>query len=527
MSNPLIEGIDDYTINSDFPLRPAQQDGVEFLLSKFNAILAHQTGLGKTYSALTACQHIVNYSDDVKVIIICPKKANTSFEGELNEKIIKQYSIYATGNMKENDDAEYFIFNHSTIHKYEDKIKDLANDYNLLGVIDEAHILQSRKSRQSKVLRRLRGKFNCVFGLTATPLLNHEEKIYNIVNYFNNDFFLTYKSFEKRYLVTRQRKMRKGGRMVRWKEVIKMKNKKELAEKLKQICQVRSKEYDLDFHYRRVDGCQEVIDNYYQIGRGLLSDEFGTRLHDLQTCIDNVVRDLLDERLNTLERKIEKISKNEKLEEDVRNKKISKINYRIEKIKQGLPELNSRVDISNKEKLLLKTVKEILKKDQGTLIYVDYQPTEDRLMELFDKYDDRLGYNELYRITGRVNQKKRDKVEEELDRRDVVILSEAGSESIDLDQVNNLIFYDTPFAIGTVIQVIGRITRMNTDYDKQNVYFLEVKDTIDTYKRMLIQDKANLIKELFGGNSNLPSDITKIDKRFINQIRQKLLWKFK
>lgn len=44
-SNPLvIEGENkDYTINDEFPLREAQNEGVDFLLRKFNVLLNHQT----------------------------------------------------------------------------------------------------------------------------------------------------------------------------------------------------------------------------------------------------------------------------------------------------------------------------------------------------------------------------------------------------------------------------------------------------------------------------------------------------
>lgn len=42
-NNPLVRKDGDYTLNSDFPLTEEQNEGVEFLLTKFNAILAHQT----------------------------------------------------------------------------------------------------------------------------------------------------------------------------------------------------------------------------------------------------------------------------------------------------------------------------------------------------------------------------------------------------------------------------------------------------------------------------------------------------
>ena len=52
--------------------------------------------------------------------------------------------------------------------------------------------------------------------------------------------------------------------------------------------------------------------------------------------------------------------------------------------------------------------------------------------------------------------------------------------------------------------MIGRVTRVDTKYDKQRIYFLEVSETIDTYKRLLVQSHASVIQEIFGEDTNLP-----------------------
>ena len=90
-----------------------------------------------------------------------------------------------------------------------------------------------------------------------------------------------------------------------------------------------------------------------------------------------------------------------------------------------------------------------------------------------------------------------------------------------------LFFYNTPFATGWFIQLVGRITRMDSKYDNQNIYVLEANNTIDTYKRLLIQDHANLIEVVFGKEGSLP-DIGSMDKdamkKYRSYFKRKFLW---
>lgn len=451
------------------------------------------------------------------VIILCPKKANTSFKKELEGKIKQPYSIFSTEEVSDVEGSRYYIFNHRSMHKYGKKIVDLCGEYKVIAIIDEAHILQDDSSNQSKFLSLLRPRFNAVWGLTATPLLNNPEGLYHVTNFIRPMFFGTYKTFEKTYLKTKRMKMRRGKRLVKFNKILGVKNVDKLSQKLKYISHVRKKDYDIDFIYRKVQADTNIMEDYQKAGRGLFTEEFGARLHDLQSSVSNVLYESLSERLNRLESKFGRL-------DDVEDRIV--LRDRINQIEEGLLEVNERVSISNKEKLLLKTLKEIIDRNEGTLIYVEYIPTEHRLVSLLEKYKDKLGYNKLYRITGSIDYSERIKVEKELDRKDIVIINEAGKESINLRQVNNIVFYELPFAIGTFIQIVGRITRLDTEYDSQLIYVLETVETIDTYKRMLIQDNAKLIKDLFGSNSNLPKSLNKIDKKFMKKLKKDLLWKF-
>ena len=74
-----------------------------------------------------------------------------------------------------------------------------------------------------------------------------------------------------------------------------------------------------------------------------------------------------------------------------------------------------------------------------------------------------------------------------------------------------------------VIQAIGRITRVDTKYPIQHVYFLEVTDTIDTYRRTMVESKVSYLTQLFGAMPTLPQiEEVKIN---LKELKRNLLWK--
>ena len=181
--------------------------------------------------------------------------------------------------------------------------------------------------------------------------------------------------------------------------------------------------------------------------------------------------------------------------------------------------------IYQKERLLCNTIKNITDRGQGAIIYVEYYDTLDKLLEVLSKNKDKLNIKNIYEISGRVPLAQRHDVEQYHGPRDIILVSQAGSESINLQKVNNLLFYNIPFGVENLIQAIGRITRITTTYDEQNVYFIEVRDTIDTYKRILIQDHADTIRLLLGDSSTLPPPSPPLNKSAMNRIKHKYLWR--
>lgn len=478
MNNPMLRADREYSLN-DYKLKPYQNETVDFMLRRFSCLNNSQTGAGKTLVSLTACQHCLNYSNTLQVVILCPKAALSSFKKELTNMIKAPYSIYTATEYKIVEGARYHLFTYSKLDllvEWLDKNKGCPK----ILVVDEAHKLNSPSTKTYKTLSKLRKEFNVVYGLTATPLMNDLYELYYVINFIVPGFLGTKKAFEQQYLITKLVDKYFYGKKIKKKEVIGTKNLDHLSKRLTSILIGKKNKYNLDFQYRAIPLTDDEGMEYRECAKGLLNDvgeakSMSARLHDLQRVID------------------------------------------------GSHENFPKSRLCSKEKLLVTVLKEILDRNESTLIYVEYMSTFNRLLKVLKASKQILNYSNTYMICGEVKLEDRVKVEKEMPRRSIVLLTKAGTASINLQKANNLIFYDLPWSTGDTIQAIGRITRMDTKYDTQHIYFIEALDTIDTFRRKVIESKVSLITAIFGEQTTMP----KVEDGDINldDLRKYLLWR--
>ena len=175
----------------------------------------------------------------------------------------------------------------------------------------------------------------------------------------------------------------------------------------------------------------------------------------------------------------------------------------------------------------MKVIIDLMKTKEPILIYFDYTDALNRIKYILNETKGFLGIKQVLEVSGDVNQKQREKVEELIDKGTIVLVTQAGTESINLQKANTVIFYDIPFAVQTFIQMVGRVTRMDSKYDHQDIYFIEAEGTSDTYRRILLQMNGQLINQIFGKVNTLPLEMKFIDKKRSKQLRDALLWSFK
>ena len=473
MANVLIKTDREYSVGNK-TLYPYQVDAVEHILSKFNVILNLQPGSGKTFVSLCAMYRCISCSKDLQVAILCPKQAVSSFKKELKSMNLS-YNIHTAEETINNPKARIHIF---VFSKIDELIKFCyEHEKPIALVVDECHKLTNKNKGNDKLFQ-LRKRFSFVVGLSGTPLQNNPAGIFNVINFVSPGFLGSYTEFSNRFLKLEPQYIKIYGKRQKAMKVVGLKESDVLATHLSKIVFTKVKEYTLDFQYRSCYMTDEERKEYVKHAKGIQDDSldekaFSARLHDLQRVVDG--------------------------------------------------SLNPKPHLSSKEKLLISTLSEVMSRGESTLVYCEYETTYTRLVDILTRFKHLINYSQIHLITGKIKFEDRVKVETNMPPKSIVIMTKAGSASINLQAANNIIFYSTPFGLSDLIQAIGRITRVDTKYPIQHVYFLEVTDTIDTYRRTMVESKVSYLTQLFGAMPTLPQiEEVKIN---LKELKRNLLWK--
>lgn len=170
----------------------------------------------------------------------------------------------------------------------------------------------------------------------------------------------------------------------------------------------------------------------------------------------------------------------------------------LQRIVDGCDESFDKSFVSNKMKALCQKVFEIIQRNESTLIYFEYTDSLEMAERILLEQQSMLGFTKIYRLTGAEKEEYRAKIEANLGLKEIILCSQAASQSRNLQRANNIIVYNCPFSIGRTIQTLGRICRCDSTYDHQNIYFISAANTIDTYKTSLFKNHTSLINSLLG-----------------------------
>lgn len=480
----------DYTLNKDIPLTLVQNEVIDFMVHRPSCINACQTGLGKTYTSITAMAHMLIQHKDLVAIIVAPPKALKIFRKELTSKLHISYSEM-TKQQVTNNNSRVFLMSHTSLKDNTTNIENLRKaGYKLLMILDEAHICHSEENDFTKLIRLIRHKFAIFWMLTATPMGNDVWGLYNLMYLVNPKVFIDKETFMERYLITEKRRVKTFDIATRrykfiWDDVVVgYKDIKQLQDDIKDYVIIRQKRYNLEFIYHKTDLDMQEEQYYLKASSGMAREtakkNWAVRCNDLQQVVDNVSKKYSDP--NTL---------------------------------------------SSKEKLLItELIKEI--QNHAIIVYAEQQETIQRLKKLFTILKSK-GHpiNNIYEVTGQQDFKERAYVEDNLKVSDIVLITQAGTESINLQKADTIFLYNVPFSIKVFIQLVGRVTRVDTKFNKQYIHFIEAKGTIDTYKRLLISIHGDIINKIFGEIETLPVELTIADEKIQQQLRNRLLWSFR
>lgn len=493
---------DKYKKFNGYELSETQVESVEFLLERVGCVLALNAGMGKTICVSIANKVLLDKYSDAISVIVCPVKALKAFKRELYTKVKYKkecIGIIATG-------EEYFdstknriiVCTDTNLDKLVLVVNRLAEKgKKIILNVDEAHKLQDKKSKYYKAMEKIRDKAMITWLITATPILNGLDSLYNIVDFACQGFLGSYYKFCDDYTVYHFRDQYiRGGQKRKIKEIDGYKNLDQLQEKLKEIMIVRGKEYNLRFAMLSCKLTDEEYSVYKQVSSGLVNIEddernFSRRMHDLQRFIDRA--------------------------------------YSGDKTLKRLVEAYSKTKYSTKEELLLRSLHSVFEKGYSVIIYADYKETIERLEKILNENKESLQLGNIFKVTGSINIKEREKVEDTIGKRDVVLITSAGTESVNLQRCNCIIFYDISFSTKTMIQAVGRVCRVDTKFKYQYAILLVAEGTIDEYKYRLFNNNLDMVKRAVGAGKDLPLEEAYLlgDAEDLRKLKDTLLWAYK
>jgi SNF2 family DNA or RNA helicase len=334
---------------------------------------------------------------------------------------------------------------------------------------------------------QIRRIFCVLYFLTATSCKNNIEGLFWMISLLNPTILGSWANFRYNFLIINRKQItqttknrNKVKRTIE--EIVGYKNLERLQAILNDIIIVRQKQYNLEFNYHTTYLNEIETKNYLKASGGNISEKakdfWSVRLRDITFVVDNVAENIEKE------------------------------------------------EISNKERLLLKVLLSNIRAGRPTIIYCEYVSVLERLNSLIKAFKRELGISDTLIIKGGVSMKERKKIQDIISVDKPLIITSAGGESINLQKANSIIFYDLPYDIAKIMQVIGRITRVDTKFDKQYIEIVEAFGTTDTYKRLSMEKNMKLIESLFGKMNTLPYTTYDNEQKFMSTLRKSLLWAF-
>ncbi|MEH7307906.1 DEAD/DEAH box helicase [Neobacillus drentensis] len=425
-------------------LRPYQQLGMSWLWFLrqygFGATLADDMGLGKTVqliSYLLKVKEVVGdelaalvpdtenkvkkrrkKDEDVMpaakiptkaALIICPTSVLGNWQKELERFApeMKVYLHYGSNRLKEETFAEKAKDADIVLTSYGLSHIDLAEFESLIWssiAIDEAQNIKNAQTKQSKAVRRLRGRHH--IALTGTPMENRLSELWSIFDFTNHGYLGSLGQFQKKFVIP-----------------IEKDEKKEKVQQLQSLIR--------PFLLRRTKKDEEVALN---LPDKLEQKEYCPLTAEQASLYEQLIHDTFAE--------IEKLSGFERkgliLQMLSRLKQLCNHPALYLKEKSVGREL---LDRSNKLEKLVELIDAVLEQGESCLIFTQYIEMGEMIRSTLKK---KFGI-EVPFLNGSVPKAKRDEMIEQFQNQEfpVFLLSlKAGGTGLNLTAANHVIHYD-------------------------------------------------------------------------------------
>lgn len=455
-----------------------------------SAILADEVGLGKTIEAGIILKEFITSGIAKSVLILTPPSLVYQWQDELLIKFgldfIKQFDDPRFVNAGSHD---MLIMSHSSavFPKHSQLLKSRSWD---MVIVDEAHSMKNANTKKHRLLNEISRKFTLF--LSATPIQNNLEELYNLVELLRPATFGTLNQFKTKYAEDSQ--MRKLNSFFR-----------EDLQKILSSLMIRTTRREVKSYIKFTNRIakteilkpssveRELYDRITDVVRYHYNKNYNL-LHLM------IIQRLISSSTESTKIALHKMKKSVMIEENEYN---------------DLIKLADEIKIDTKAKILLDTINS--SKNEKFLIFTEFYSTQDYLSTLLTAN----GYSVTI-FNGKMNLSERENsINNFKTSSQIMISTSAGGEGQNFQFCNNVVNYDLPWNPMRVEQRVGRVHRIGQKNDVF-IYNYAYEKTIDAYILELLYAKIKLFTMSIGDLDLLFEDIddkkseSMIFKEFMN-----------
>jgi SNF2 family DNA or RNA helicase len=497
-------------MTKDFELGEHQLKAVNFNLANNSDIISYGTGTGKSVIMLASTAAMI-HEKQVEKGLICATKASinevqkdcrnffntdmahitNTFELENFYKSKKNIGILRYEYFKNIDSSEFY---------------ELLKKYDTYMAFDEAQRLKGSATKAHNYVKAIRPqikKFNLV---TATPLMSSLDDLHSLMTLTDPRALGSYDEFSDKYYV------------------------KELGPKYqpkRSTCPTHGNRLEFSHHAFR---CPAVYYNYsnnpptiekckYSINVGSKYNVVELKnLDELSSIMQKYMISyypVQDINFIVEEAYLPDFNEYNSIVQDIANNNETAYSARMVELRHYV---NGTVE---KLTAFAKTLSKVIHK--GAIVYCNYHKSVDLIASLLDanKIDFKI-------ISGTVEQQERLLAKDWFtgdSSNKVLIITQAGGASLNLQSTDSLIFYDIPNSGGDFIQVMGRIVRLFSIFKHFYVYFIQVKGTVDEYRYECVFKLRQAFQQIMQ-YQYIPEGIMQSFSSYeVQRLKQEYLWR--
>lgn len=453
------------------------------------AMLCDEVGLGKTIEAGIILLEYILRGLARKVLILTPPSLTTQWREEMESKFSLDFVLHDDPDFRNGGVDSWHSYDKVIASVHTAKMKNNAEEiskitYDML-IIDEAHYLRNRNTQVWKFVNSLKKKYMLM--LTATPIQNSLEELYNIITILKPGQLRTVSEFKKTFMergdhlkpknIPRLRELL-GGVMVRNTRAL---THVRLPQRNAHTVRIKLTENEQKLY----DGLTEFIKHGYLEGpeRRTKANQF--TLRTLQEEVGSSSHCVLP----TLEKMLAKDSANlDKLGELYDLAESIKDNAKTEAMMQVIDAHQDKV-----------------------IVFTKFVKTLEHICRALGEYG--IPFS-MFMGSMSTAQKNRS-VENFAGPSRVLVSTEIGGEGRNLQFCNAIINYDLPWNPQRIEQRIGRIHRVGQEREVY-IFNFSAENTIESYILNVLDAKINMFELVVGEIDMLLGNLT--DRRDFSDI---------